>query len=559
MVGFSHVNEDGHASRIVPEDMFETGVMRRRVVAGSTLSLALALFAGCEMSPRVDPPAPTAVADVVTELPPPPPSVVDAEIRYDLEPALAALEQAVPRSFGDIAQRNQVGSNKRAHFAFAAKRSPFVISVDGRRIAISGVIEYEGRGYYKPFIGPEVSAACGTGGVDRPRARVRIESTIDLTEQWSLAAKSRVSRVEPYSTESRDRCRVTLFRIDVTDKVINATRGVLEQRLSKLDRALEGINTRARFEQWWRAIERPIRLTDSIYFTINPHKVQLGAIEVDSGFATARIRLEATPKIQTGPRPNDFDYFKPLPPLQKSALVGKGLWVTLEGEFGYDVANALLRKNLVGKEITQGGRKVRIKDLELSGIGAGRVALGVRFEGSVKGQVYFIGTPKYDDAADQLSVPDLSYDLRTQDLLVRGLAWLREDWLRDFLREKARFPVEGQLDRLRTLAEKGMNRRLADGVYLVATVDRAKGVSVLATRRALLVRASANGDARLDINKAPTVKRKAPPVVSADRKDLMKAASSSPKKAVSSEIPKSKSSAAPKASTKKAAADSTKR
>lgn len=475
------------------------------IVRVSALSLLSALVVSCR-SPAVDAPPPAMVADSITNMTPAPKSIVDAEIRYDLDPALAALEQAVPRNFGDIEKRNQMGDNKRAHFAFAAKRSPFVISVDGQRVSISGVVEYEGRGWYRPFIGPEVSAACGTGNVPKPRARVRIESTIGLTEDWTLAAKSRVTRVEPYSDESRDHCRVTLLRIDVTDRVINSTRGVLEQQLSRLDRAMEGINTRARFEQWWRALARPIRLTDSIYFTINPTNVQLGAIDVDSGFAVAKVRLEAMPRIVTGARPNDFDLFTPLPALRKGVLVGDGLWVALEAEFGYDVANALLRKNLVGKEIEQAGRKVRIRDLQLSGIGGGRVALAVRFVGSVKGLVYFTGTPQYDDQTDQLSVPDLSYDLSTEDLLVRGLSWLRGDWLRDYLREKARFPVEGQLDRLRTLAMQGMNRRLADGVYLVATVDKAKGVSVLATRRALLVRATASGKAHLEINKAPNIK-----------------------------------------------------
>ena len=131
-------------------------------------------------------------------------------------------------------------------------------------------------------------------------------------------------------------------------------------------------------------------------------------------------------------------------------------------------------------------------------------------DGSVRGRFFLTGTPAYDSAKDELYVPDLAFDLQTEDLLVKGLAWLRDDWIRDFLRERARFPVADQLDRLRRLAEQGMNRRLTEGVELVATVERGENVRIRATRRALLVRADAAGQARLEINKPLKLKRVAP-------------------------------------------------
>jgi hypothetical protein len=135
------------------------------------------------------------------------------------------------------------------------------------------------------------------------------------------------------------------------------------------------------------------------------------------------------------------------------------------------------------------------------------VALGVRFGGSAKGLVYLTGTPSYDQTSDQLLVPDLAFDLHTNDLLVRGVAWLKDDTIRDFLRDRARFPVDDQLDRLRQLAENGMNRDLSPGVSLIANLDRARAISVRATRRALLVRAQATGWARLDIDRPVGIRR----------------------------------------------------
>jgi len=477
---------------------------RRHVMRVGWLVL---LAAGCARAPEVEAPPPDTLVDLANEAEEPTPSIVESEIRYDLTPAIAALERAVPRTFGDIETRLSVPGNRRVKLAFAASRSPFVIAVDSERVSVSSVIEYEGRGWYKPPIGPEVSAACGTGNVARPRARVRLVTTLQLQESWALSARTRVTRVAPYSEAPRDRCTVTIFRIDVTDRVMRATREKLEGELRTLDRALAQVQTRERFERWWRDISRPIRLADSIYLTINPRQVQLGGVRVDSGAAIASVRLEAFPMIRTGNRPNDFELFTALPPLQRGPLTGRGLRVSLEAEFGYDVATGLLRKALVGRSLQWERRTVTIRDVTVAGIGGGRVALGVRFGGAARGLIYLTGTPRYDNVADQLLIPDLDYDLRTNSLLVRGLAFLGDGQIRDALRQYARFPVEGHLDRLRALAERGMNRQLTPGVQLKASLQPVERVRVRATGGVLRLHADALGDLRLDIDRPVTLQR----------------------------------------------------
>lgn len=463
--------------------------------------LAVAGAMACRRSPDVEAPPPAVVDDPADSMAVVEPSSIASEVRYDLSQALAAMEQSVPRRFGDINKRLDVASNPRARFAFAASRTPFRIEFDGRRATISTTVEYEGRGWYNPRIGPEVSAACGTNGVPRPRVRVRIVSDLALTEEWSLASRSRVTTVVPVSPDTRDRCRVTVFRIDVTDRVMDATRKVLEAQLRTLDRSIARVQTRARFESWWRAVAKPIRLADSVWFTINPIDVKLGEVRNDSGALVAALELTARPRIQTGNRPNEFDLITPLPALRRSTLGGRALKVSLDGQLGYDVATTMLRRVLVQKRIERGDKHVIIEDVTLSGIGGGRVALGVRFGGSMSGRVYLTGTPGYDASSDQLRVPDLDFDLRTSSALVRSLAWMKDDAIVGFLRERARFPVQGPLDRLRELAEGGMNRELAEGVHLVGRLDKASTVAVRAFRDALRVRAEASGDAHLEIDR----------------------------------------------------------
>jgi hypothetical protein len=182
--------------------------------------------------------------------------------------------------------------------------------------------------------------------------------------------------------------------------------------------------------------------------------------------------------------------------------------VLLEGALSYDLANSILQKNLVGKRIRRGARWITIRDAQLSGIGAGRVALAIRFDGAASGLVYLVGTPRFDPETRQLFVPDLAYDVSSSDLLVRGLEFMRRGDVQNLLRTRARFPVADLVERARERLERGMNRQLGQNATLIAKVATGDVLAVRATSKGILVRASANGTMRLQVNRIPALSRR---------------------------------------------------
>ena len=460
---------------------------------------------GCQVG-AVDAPAPTPIIDkTVDSLPVLPPSLVDAPITYDLSPALATLEGAVPRKFGDINARRRSATNRRVNTAFAAEREPFKVRFEGSTIRVGTVLEYQGKGWYNAPITGDLFGSCGMG-VARPRAVVELATTLRMTPDWRLRGKSEITRVAPFSNEQRDQCKVTVFKIDVTDRVVTAARSELEKRVVSLDQKIATLDVRAPMERWWRLLQRPIRLSDSVWLLLQPRGVHLGPITGSARTISIDVGLSGEPRVVTGPRPADGT--APLPPLQRErGQHDQSLHVLLEGELGYDVANAILRKNIVGKRIRRGARWITIRDATLSGIGGGRIALAVRFDGAASGLVYLVGTPKYDPETRQLYVPDLAYDVSSADLLVRGLEFMRRGDVQNMLRTRARFPVADLVEQARQRLERGMNRRLGQNATLVAQVATGDVLAVRATPRGILVRASANGSARLEVNRIPALSR----------------------------------------------------
>ena len=474
-------------------------------IVGVVLALALAGLLARRVWIRpiyVTAPEPFPTADLPDTLSLVPKSVLIAPIAFDLGPAIAQFEADVPRRFGSMEHRFRADSTARASVAFMANRAPFQVRVEGSEIVIETVIEYEARGWYDPPLAPEVSGGCGGGEDPKPRLLMRIVSTPTFTPAWGLRTRTYVD-VGRFSDEPRDQCQVTFLKIDVTGRVVGAVREEMTHVLERLDRRVGRLDMRGQIEGIWRKMERPIRLTDEVWLLIQPGAAKLASFSGAGDSLVAIVHLEVRPKIVTGVRPEDSTLVTPLPPLRTTADSDTGavLHVLLEGIFSYDAATELMRKPLVGKVIRMAGRPMRIEDVTLRGIGSGRVALGVTFSGAVRGRIFLTGTPRLDPVTRQLTVPDLDFDAGSTDLPGHGLSWWQGDLVRDFLRARAVIPDSVALAGVERLAEHGMNRELTAGVRLEVTLGDSRGLAVCATREHLVVRALAEGQARLAVDR----------------------------------------------------------
>ena len=463
------------------------------------VTVAILFTASCNRKPEVDAPPPVTRADV-DSLPPLPMSVIEAPLSYDVTPALRDLEKVVPRRFGDIEKKIASPGNKRVHFAFEAQRDPFVIKLDGDTVRMTAVIRYAGRVWYNPPLAPEMSASCGVNG-DRPRARVEVVTPIRMSTDWKLRSRTTVRTVEAMTKEERDQCELTFLKLDVTGKVVDAARKLFESKTKWIDNKVATINLREKFEGFWATIQQPIRLTDTVWLAINPKGVHLGRASGAKRTLTAGVVLTAEPRIVVGRKPEVPA--TPLPTQVAATETPGGFHILFEGVLAYDVASKLLTEQLRGEKISMGRHSIAVDKLRMFSVGGGKIALEVTFGGVTSGHVYFIGTPLYDYAGDRLYVPDLDYDVGTANVLVRGLSWLKHDDLRNYLRDKARWPMGGLIKQAHKEVTNGINRDLSPGVRLSGEVRNIEIAGVHAAPEAVRVRAHADGTVRLDVGQKP--------------------------------------------------------
>ena len=418
-------------------------------------------------------------------------------LEYDFTAVLGLVEKNVPVKFGSLDSVKQMGTDARKHYAFEATRGPFTAFADGNLLHLRATIQYSARGYYKPVIGPTIGAGCGNGS-ERPRIVVELATPLSLTSTWHLVSHARIVSVAPASTEPRDHCDVSILHHDVTEHVVDAARAGLEGQLANIDRKVGTVDLTEHVTEWWGMLARPIKLADGVWLMLGPERLRAGSVRGRRKILTVPVSLDALPRIVTG-QDAPASVVPVLPPLGRDSA-SSGFHIVLDGLVDYATASRAMNLAAGRKSLSQAGHTIILKTFAVLPDTGGRLAVSLSFGGDASGVLRLVGTPRYDHVHDEVTVPDLDFDVKTSSKVLTSYAWLKSDELRAEMRRKAHIPARPALDKGRALLLDGLNRTIGDAVRLSATVDSVGVRSLFVTRDGVLVRAEATGHAGVSVH-----------------------------------------------------------
>ncbi len=470
---------------------------QRAVTIGLLLAISATLATSCGRETRQpvrENPADTAIS-TAEEVAVPVLSTFQAPLAYDFTPILAVVERAVPKTFGSLDSVRQVGDDKRKHYAFVATRDTFTTFMRGQLVHLRTTISYRAKGYYKPPIGPTIGAGCGNDQ-EQPKIQIELVTPITLNRNWHLRSESRLEQLAPASDQPSDRCVVSILKYDVTSRVIDAAQKAISAHLPDIDSKIAKIDLTQRASGWWDLLNRPIRLRDRLWLQLQPRQFRLGTVTGSAHTLTVQAGLDAFPKIVTGDEPKTIP--RPLPTLAKDTTKG-GFQIALDGIVDFATATKAVNDALRGKSVTQATQTVTVKSVAVGPLSGGRIVLSVTFTGDANGALRFIGTPRLDAGHDHILVPDLDYDLQTNNDLINAFSRLRSDAFRELFREKATVPISSALQQGKSLLVEGLNRTIGDVMTISARVDSVAAIGLRVTRNGITVRAGAYGTASVSV------------------------------------------------------------
>jgi len=461
------------------------------LAAGSALALS-----ACDDDTFLDPPPPVSSPDRA-RTPERPLSVINVPMSIPLRSLIDLVEEAVPVRYGDLEDFEPAPDGGRGEIAFELERSPF------RAIFLAGVarldatVLYRVRVHYPLPALPDIDGSCGVGSDSRPALSVAIESPMTLDRGWILRTRTRIAELRPASEEDADQCRVSGLGIDITDRIVEGARSFLEANLPEIDRLVAQVDTRSRFESWWHTLAAPVALGDSLWLSMEPEAIRRGPLRGAGDSIQVELGLESRPGIYFGSRPSEA--IPPLPPLE-SGEVEPHLNLLVDARADYGAAGSFLEEALAGVRVHIGGRTVQVDSVRVYGIGDGRLAMRLRVSGDLRGRMYLTGRPSIDLETGRVSVPDLDLDVATRGMVMAAASWFVVPELRDYMRAHATWPTAPAVDWLTMWLERGLNRRISEGLRVRGKVDGVEIVGATALSDALWVRLSARGSASLFVD-----------------------------------------------------------
>lgn len=505
----------------VEEPKTASGRPRWIVPAGAAIGVVglAAVFLFLRSGVNFDP-APPPPADDPIEAPRLPSSSLNVALTVPLAVLADHLERVVPRQFGSLEDRRTDPGIPGLLYAFQADRDSLEVGLQGGELQLSTVLRYEGRGWFDAGILGEMTASCQAPSGGPPRVRMVLSTPVETTQDWTLRSRIRIRELSPVGPP--DRCLLRGVGVDLTDWIVEAAAASLAPQLAEMDSVLAAVPLAGRAQEAWAFLAAPIRLGEATWLSLRPQAIAWSDLELmaatdresgterlapnpsGNGYLGTVLSLTARPLINVGraPETDSVATNGALPALLEGEPE-RGFRAQIQGRLTYESLTRLVSSELVGQEVRLGRRSLRIRSVELTGMGDGSVTLGVAVEGDVRGRIFLTGTPHLDPEEGWITIPDLTFHTETRNVLARGASWILQAGFPDALSARARWSTQDLLAQAGLEGPVELHAPLAELGRLEGSVERVHATALVALRDRVVLTVDAEGWARVAVTDFP--------------------------------------------------------
>jgi hypothetical protein len=422
-------------------------------------------------------------------------STVYVPIKINLLPYLKDTEKSLPKSF-----TGKEDNCSGVSYSYEFNRNPIQFDCKGKELYYEVDGKYSLKLNYCPectylfkekgsCIVPRIYVSCGIGEEMR-RVTVGYATQFKITPDFRFKTTTVLRKFETI-----DPCEISVFNYDATKKLREELTVELKELEKVIDKEIASIDIRSEMEEVWKVMSAQTSLGRYGYLSISPKAISLSDIRFRNNTAFLDLNLTIQPIITTFPSENPT---VKLPKLSDHQIA-KGFDINLDIVASYDSLSAILSENLAGKSVEIKNNEVIFGKMTVEGALNDQLILKVAFSGKRQGELYFIGTPKFDAEKQEISFPDLVFDLRTKNVLLKSAKWLFNSKITDMLRLNAHYDLKPQLDEMKKIVQKEMNREIEKGVTLSGRVESISLLGIYPGFSSLTIRVNSEGELSLSM------------------------------------------------------------
>jgi hypothetical protein len=336
---------------------------------------------------------------------------------------------------------------------------------------------------------PRIYASCG---VDEPMRRIKVDynTKIDLKPDFSLDSKTNLGNVIP-----KDKCQITVFNYDATGKLVQEVKGALGDLSKVIDKEIESLEIKKEVESIWKTINVPNKIEDYGFLYMNPEKIGVENLSMKGTKLKFKVLIEAYPKVTL----NEVKYQEKLLPNLSKVKETEGFNLNLDLIANYDSLSSIINRELAGKTIDIKKNKIILEKAKIYGAANQQLSIEVDFSGSKSGKLFFLGTPNFNDSLQEISFPDLSFELQTKNALLKSAKWMFNDKITKKIRELTRFNMSGILEESRKKIELELNKQIDANIYLSGKMSQVKVKTIFPDKENLIIQTNLLGNLNVNI------------------------------------------------------------
>lgn len=429
------------------------------------LILTLALIPLITACGSISPEAPEIQVTEVT-VPEQEVSTIKVPIKVNLAPYFKETEASVPKEF-----KGQENNCEGVSYSYRFLRGPIQFEGKGSKL------QFDVDGKYSLNLryclkcsdlfgnGPKcvtaiIPASCG---VDEPMRKIQVgfETEIGVSNSYKLTAETKLRKIKALTP-----CEVTVFSYDATETLEEEISKALKVLEKDIDKEIGKVDLRPEIAATWKSLQAPSDLEGYGYLYLRPSKISMSDIRYKGDTAYFNALLEARPSIYLEKQEFKETQLPKLTPYADR----DGFDITTDIFANYDTLSALISRNVNGTQVDLNGRNFVFGNVEIHGAFGNSLHLKVEFSGDKKGTLYLTGTPHFDAEKQHLSFPDLTFDLKTKDALLKTAKWLFNGKITDALRDAATMDLRPHLRTLRNSLTESLNTELDPGVFMKGKV-----------------------------------------------------------------------------------------
>lgn len=423
-------------------------------------------------------------------------SIIDVPIQIDLKPYFKQADAAVPNKFTGKEDHCEGTS-----YSYVFERNPIEFSGKGNNLQFDIEGKYSLKVNYCPSctdvfdskgtcVIPRLYASCGVGEPMR-KISISYNSSFELLPNYQLKSVTKLKEIKPLS-----KCEVTVFKYDATEDLVKEVKKALKDMAGDIDKKVSETQIKNEIDKAWKTMSKPMKIDKYGYLYIQPDKISVSNFQLNGSLLNFNIAMEAFPKVELTKNTTEP---KPLPNLS-NYLKKDGFNIQLDVIGNYDSLSRLLSSELKGKEIDIKKNKVIIDSAKIFGAANQQLSFAISFSGKRKGTLYLIGTPTFDNVKQQISFPDLTFDLETKNALLKSGKWLFNDKITQSIRGFATYNLKTILDESAIKLEKELNRKIDEKTAIEGKMSNLRVEAIYPMNKELLIRTNLSGSIKLIVN-----------------------------------------------------------